>query len=154
MKAISPMIAVVLLIAFTVAVGGIISVWLTGFTRTATGGTESRTEALTRCTASGFEVISVKSANKFIYLTQYSSDVQIYPITVIYSDGSVANSTQFDSGGTDSDRKVTAGEISPINLTSTFPSGATSLRVKAYCEYGVINTSLEAECRKGDKCWS
>ncbi|MEM5854631.1 MAG: archaellin/type IV pilin N-terminal domain-containing protein, partial [Candidatus Aenigmatarchaeota archaeon] len=35
-KAISPMIATILLVAFTVAVGGIISVWLTGFTRTQT----------------------------------------------------------------------------------------------------------------------
>jgi flagellin-like protein len=33
-KGVSPLIATVLLIAFTVAVAGIISVWLTGFTRT------------------------------------------------------------------------------------------------------------------------
>ena len=34
MKGLSPLIATVLLIAFTVGVGGIISVWITGFTQT------------------------------------------------------------------------------------------------------------------------
>jgi len=149
MKAISPMVATVLLIAFTVAVGGIISVWLTGFARTTSAGTELRSEALTRCTASGFEVISVKTSTSYAYITQYSSDVKIYPISVVFSDG-----TTVTSFGPGTDYVVTAGEISPINLTGNFPSTATSLRVKAYCEYGVINTSLEAGCKKGDKCWS
>lgn len=37
MKGISPLIASVLLIGFTVAVAGLVSVWLTSFTRTTTG---------------------------------------------------------------------------------------------------------------------
>jgi archaellum component FlaF (FlaF/FlaG flagellin family) len=143
------MIATILLIAFTVAVGGIISIWMTSFARTSSAGTEVRSEALTRCTTSGFEVISVKSATNYTYVTQYSSDVKIYPISVVFSDGSVVTSF-----GTNTDYTVTAGEISPINLTGNFPSGATSLRVKAYCEYGTTNISLEAECKKGDNCWS
>jgi flagellin-like protein len=38
MKAISPMIATVLLIGFTIAVGAILSIWFTTFTRTQTAG--------------------------------------------------------------------------------------------------------------------
>jgi flagellin-like protein len=151
MKAISPMIATILLIAFTVAVGGIISIWLTGFARTASTGTETRSEALTRCSASGFEVVSVKTSTNFTYVTHYNSDVKIYPISVVFSDGTVVNSTSFGSG---TDYVVTSGKIAAINLTGNFPSGATSLRVKGLCEYGVVNTSIEAECKKGDSCWS
>jgi len=149
MKAISPMIATILLIAFTVAVGGIISVWLSGFTRTATAGTETRAEALTRCSASGFEVVSVKSANKLVYVTHYGTNIAIYPLSVVYSDGTTTSSFDLNT-----DMKVTTGEVSLINLTSTFPDGATSVKINAFCEYGIINQSIAAECSKGDTCWS
>jgi FlaG/FlaF family flagellin (archaellin) len=147
------MISTILLIAFTVAVGGIISVWLTGFTRTATGGTESRTEALSHCSASGFEVISVKTTDNYTYITHYGQNVKIYPISVVFSDGTTVSSASFRSG---TNYTVNTGEIALINLTGIFPSGATSLRVNALCEYGGVNISspIVAECRKGDKCWS
>jgi flagellin-like protein len=139
MKAISPMVATILLIAFTVAVGGIISVWLTGFTRTATGGTESRTEALNRCTASGFEVISCTSDK--IRIIHYGSGLTIFPISVVTSDGTVTTLTQsgLASG--------TQGEITLTRGTNT------SVKVKANCQYGTINVTIEASCSSGDKCW-
>jgi flagellin-like protein len=53
MKGISPLIATVLLIAFTVAVGGIISVWLTGFTRTQTQAVGSQASISITCSNGG-----------------------------------------------------------------------------------------------------
>ncbi|MBS3055183.1 MAG: hypothetical protein J4452_01690 [Candidatus Aenigmarchaeota archaeon] len=50
MKGISPMIAIVLLIAFTVAIGGIMSVWLTGLTNTQTQQVSNQSAAQAKCT--------------------------------------------------------------------------------------------------------
>ena len=44
MKGISPLVAAILLIAFTVAIGGIISIWLTGFARQQTAQVSSATQ--------------------------------------------------------------------------------------------------------------
>jgi flagellin-like protein len=151
MKGISPMIATILLIAFTVAVGGIISVWLTGFTRTTTGGTEVKAEALTRCSTCGFEVISVKKdSQNFTYVTHYGSGITLYPISVVFDTGDTVTSF-----GANSDSNVTAGQIAKIDLTTNFPSNAAWLKVTALCEYGGVNASapVVAECRKGDRCW-
>ena len=50
MKGISPMIAIVLLIAFTVAIGGVMSVWLTGLTNTQTQQVSNQSSAQAKCT--------------------------------------------------------------------------------------------------------
>jgi flagellin-like protein len=142
MKAISPMIATILLIAFTVAVGGIISIWMTSFARTSSAGTEVRSEALTRCTTSGFEVISCTSGK--IRIIHYGSGLIIFPLSVVTSDGTVsaasASPSQLASG--------TPGEI-------TFTRGTnTSVTVRANCQYGnTTNVTIEASCSSGDKCW-
>lgn len=49
MKGISPLIAAVLLIAFTVAVGGIVSVFFTSFTKQTTGSVSSQGGQLVSC---------------------------------------------------------------------------------------------------------
>lgn len=46
MKGISPFIAIVLMIAIVMGIGGIVSIWLTGSTRTTTAIVESTTEKL------------------------------------------------------------------------------------------------------------
>ena len=58
MKGISPMIATVLLIAFTVAVGGIVSLWISGYTKTQTGQITSVSQDQIQCYNS---VLSIKS---------------------------------------------------------------------------------------------
>jgi flagellin-like protein len=49
MKGISPLIAAVLLIAFTVAIGGIVSVFFTSFTKQTTGSVSSSGQSLVGC---------------------------------------------------------------------------------------------------------
>jgi flagellin-like protein len=141
MKGISPMIAVVLLIAFTVAVGGIISVWLTGFTRTTTGGTESRAEALSRCSA-GFEIISCTKDK--IYLIHYGSDLTLFPLSIVTSDKTVTILSGEDA------KNFTSGTVRNISFSR---GENTSVIVKAICQYKSTNVSIEASCFKGDKCW-
>src|SRR3972149_1745589 len=41
MKGVSPLVATVLLIAFTIGVGGVVSVWLSGFTTTSIRGVDT-----------------------------------------------------------------------------------------------------------------
>jgi FlaG/FlaF family flagellin (archaellin) len=136
------MIATVLLIAFTVAVGGIISVWLTGFARTATTGTETRSEALTRCTASGFEVIACTSSTTRII--HYGADLTLFPLSIMTSDG-----TAVTLSGTDA-AALTSGMVRNISLAR---GTNTSVKVRANCQYGTINVTIEASCSSGAKCW-
>jgi len=58
-KGISPMIAVVLLVAFTVAVGGILSLWLTNYVTTTTGSVQTATENQTACVGTYPKILSV-----------------------------------------------------------------------------------------------
>jgi archaellum component FlaF (FlaF/FlaG flagellin family) len=58
MKGVSPLVAVVLLIAFSVAVGIILGGWVTGLTKTQTGYVEEKGEKQVQCTFAGFKVTS------------------------------------------------------------------------------------------------
>jgi flagellin-like protein len=58
-KAVSDMIATVLLIAFTVAVAGIVSVWITGFTSDSTGQVSDETTRQLYCAYAGVSVSSL-----------------------------------------------------------------------------------------------
>ena len=152
MKGISAMIATVLVVAFTVAVGAILATWFTGITRTTTAGTESQTQTIIKCANSGFEIISTKKVNATtneynVYIFMTSKDVKIYPKTIIFSDGTVnttftANPSVLNSTNTLS------------TLSVTFPSDATSITVRGLCEYGSFNTTVEASCESREDCWT
>ncbi|MBI2543144.1 MAG: LamG domain-containing protein [Candidatus Aenigmarchaeota archaeon] len=63
MKAISPMIAVVLLIAFTIGIGTIVSIFATSLTTTSTGITGKSSENLTQCSLASLEIKEVKCSS-------------------------------------------------------------------------------------------
>jgi flagellin-like protein len=65
-KGISPLIATVLLIAFTVAVAGIISVWLTGFaaTTTKTVGSQANLEII--CTGAQISLTGLRYCSNYL----------------------------------------------------------------------------------------
>ena len=67
-KGISPFIASVLLIAFTVAVAGILSGWFTSFTKTSTETVEEHAEEQLTCTYGGVKIYDVtySSANGYV----------------------------------------------------------------------------------------
>lgn len=68
-KAISSLIATVLLIAFTVSVASIISVWLTGFTRSTTSTVSSQAEMDITCNNAQIALSTLKYCSSNSYLS-------------------------------------------------------------------------------------
>lgn len=63
MKGISPLIATVLLIAFTIAVAGIISIWLTSFTKTSSQLVEEEATTQLVCSYGGISLSDLRYSN-------------------------------------------------------------------------------------------
>ncbi|TAL47763.1 hypothetical protein EPN87_02140 [archaeon] len=84
MKAISPMIATILLIAFTVAVGGILSVWFSTTTTSQTGITGAAAQNYTRC---GGASINIESAGSTIIRFSNPSLQTVSSIQFLATDG-------------------------------------------------------------------
>ncbi len=66
MKGLSPLIATVLLIAFTIGVGGLISIWITGFTQTSTGIVRKEGEYQIVCSNGALDVSNLRYCNNNI----------------------------------------------------------------------------------------
>ena len=133
------MIATVLVVAFTVAVGAILATWFTGITRTTTAGTETQTQAIIKCANSGFDIISVTDSS--VTVTMSSSDVTIYTKFIRAGDGTII---------TASNTLSSSGETKSLSWTK---GTNTSVTVSALCEYGTFNASIEASCQVGEGCW-
>ena len=147
MKAISPMIAVVLLIAFTVAVGGILSVWLSTLAQTQTSTVSSGTDKQVRCSASSLEILEVR------YPT--GSGTSAVNVTVRYSSGTetLANVTV----------EVTArGAIAQASNTAAISPGESKVVVVANANFppefvsaaGICQSTVSVtnECKTGQPC--
>ena len=148
MKGISPMLATVLLIAFTIAVGGIISVFFTNLTKTQTGETEKGSTAVVECSNVRIEILAVTGAG-----TTGSAVVTNPSGNKIYITGIVdnlANSSVIPAGT----RVLVSGNtttVTPINVTGT----ALKLTMVGLCENtaGTSNFSISGVCTKGSTCW-
>jgi len=147
MKAISPMIAVVLLIAFTVAVGGILSTWLSTLATTQTSTISSGTEKQVRCAASALKVSEVR------YPTGTSRGAGVN-VTVVYDSGTetLSNITVEVTarGVTDianSTGTVVPGEARVISITGNYPVEVVSAR--GLCR---DNVPVIATCKSGETC--
>jgi len=66
MKGISPLIATVLLIAFTVAVAGIVSVWITNFASTSTKHVTQQSDIELTCSYGAVAVSNLKYCNSYL----------------------------------------------------------------------------------------
>jgi len=98
MKGISPMVATVLLLAFTVAVGGIISVWMTGLTRTQTAGVTTAAQcASTRLDITASIASASTSSAVQVTYTNLGPEI-IYPQNITVSCGSAVNTTWASEG--------------------------------------------------------
>jgi len=135
-KAISPMVAVVLLIAFTVAIGGIISLWLTGFTETTTGSVETASTNQTKCAGTYIDVISV--SNDSVIITNRGSQDIVNPIC-------------FSGDG----KNITA--LSPNSTLSPGESSSTSWvrgnNISVVCTGSCLNIGVSGECDSEQSCW-
>ncbi|MEM5829793.1 MAG: archaellin/type IV pilin N-terminal domain-containing protein [Candidatus Aenigmatarchaeota archaeon] len=135
-KAISPMIATILLIAFTVAVGGIISVWLTGYTRTTGAAVSGATEDQIKCSGTYPYVYYV--TDKAVFIMNPGSE-NISGIVCMAGNGT-------SLGGVDIDPLV------PGNITSkTWTRGNNNAVV---CSGRCRSIGVSGECRTGQTCWA
>ena len=122
-KGISPMIATVFLIAITVAVGGILSVWLTGLASTQTTTTGSEAEKQILCARSILTVSDVTSH----FNTTAGGDS--FNVTVTYSYGTedlyYFNFTFIDN--TRQSFTTTPVNTTNFNKTNSFTPGRTQV---------------------------
>jgi flagellin-like protein len=160
MKGISPMIAVILLIAFTVAIGGIISIFFTTFTRTQTTTVSGQTEDQVRCLNSVLAIKDVTgdtgtgAKDITAFISYDSGTITLDNITIDVTCG----------GNTTTNTTIFPNTISPGALVSvwvnTTAAGAPcygsvdSVRARATCvgpstgnKYPIV-----AECKSGAGC--
>ncbi len=91
-KAISPMVATVLLIGFTIAVGAILSVWFTTFTRTQTA-TVSGTAGCSGAYVKIFSNVTTTNTNAVrVFISNLRSDTTINVNSITVSCGGVSTS--------------------------------------------------------------
>jgi len=132
MKGISPMVATVLLLAFTIAVGGIISVWLTGMTRTQTAGvTTSAQCASTRLDVSAL-ITSAAAASSSAQVTYTNLGPEIvYPQNITLTCGALTNTTYASEVG--SSLAVGFSNQKLMVLGTACGTGNITIKVTAKC---------------------
>ena len=134
-KAISPMIATVLLIAFTVAVGGILSLWLTGLMTTTTSSVENTTTDQIKCASTWINVISVTPTGVII--------VNRGAQTITSVNCFAGNGTNITSVATPS---LVSGGISAGNWTI-------GTNTSIICSGKCLTIGVTGECKSGQTCW-
>ena len=134
-KAISPMVAVVLLIAFTIGVGGLVSIFATSLTTTSTGIASNQSEALTRCAGAWIDVHSVTSTQVY-----YSNPNSQTLTTIILVPGNSVNTV---TGAT---------TLAPgaSTVTSWTAGTNTSVIARGLCQTLV---TVEGRCTSAHECW-
>jgi flagellin-like protein len=132
-KAISPMIATILLIAFTVAVGGIISVWLTTYTRTAQTAVSGATEAQIKCAGITPNIYRVTQTAVFL---MNSGSQELTNITCLTQDGKLIGTVE----------RMPPGNMTSLSFNAT---GNTSVVCSGVC----LGVGVASQCSQGDSCW-
>lgn len=126
MKAISPLIASVLLIAFTVAVGGVLSVWITSFTTSSTQTVEEQATTSLACSYGGVSLSNLKYCGGGLSgRVENTGNIALGNITIqiVYANASMQKHY----------RNVTieVGEIDSFNVSCS--SGYDKIRVSTNC---------------------
>ncbi|MFH1623123.1 MAG: archaellin/type IV pilin N-terminal domain-containing protein [Candidatus Aenigmatarchaeota archaeon] len=143
-KAISPMIASVLLIAFTIAVGGILSLWMTGFTTTTTSSVETASINQTKCAGTYIDILSV-SDWVIIYTNRGSQTIS--SIVGFTDDGSSINITATGSSS------LTPGQSASIR-NHTEATGVTNETINFAANNTYYNFANSPVTSVGNIYWS
>ncbi len=157
MKGISPLVAVVLLIAFTVIVGGIIATWVTTFTKTQTGTVERSVGGTVECTGVYIDVITMSGSKAPLTITWSNPSARntIYILSVADDNGHACNV----EGGclqpvNNAGLNLDPGQVGTFNVTSNIDADS-KIIIKGVCETSdqSANISVEGTCEKGLACW-
>ena len=139
-KGISPLIAAVLLIAFTIAVAAIVGSFFTAFTKTTTGGVETQTRGATECAGVYIDVVTYNSTNGNAVFRNPSNS-NIYVTAAVNDTGNTNNNLNL---------KIPPGSVA--NATTLTANSKVSFT--GFCESTGGNVSITGECRKGQSCWT
>lgn len=152
MKGISPLVATVLLIAFTVAVAGLLSSWLTGFTSSTTQQVAQSSSNTLSCSYGGLSLGSLKYSSSNVTLTgniENTGTVSLgnFSISIIYSNKTVSQYLLCTIGGIGSNCTAKNISLSPRDiLTFSLPVSSTydTIRVSSNC------SSVYGQATSGD----
>ena len=134
-KAVSPLIATVLLIGFTVALAGVVITWGGGFVERITAGTEERTDITTTCIGDlNFEIDSVKCPDKITIENKGRVKIESFKLRFFKADGSIL--------GTDAVGGLDKYNINEYTLKKDMPDGTSKVEAIA----AVIVEGIEATC--------
>lgn len=138
MKGITPFIATILLIAVTVAIGAIVTVWLSGLTASTTGTAGSSVNNATSCSSVYIDVPSVTSTA----VTFGNPSTQtITNLQIIYGGSSVTPTVM----------NATLSSLTGGQYTSQATTRGTnaSVQIKGLCQ----GTPVGGQCSSGQSCW-
>lgn len=141
MKGISPLIATVLLIAFTVAVGGILSVWLTTFSRTSTDIIGSQSSTQLTCSYGGISLSNLAETGGWVSGNVRNTGlIGLGNFTFVYIwSNATSFSTQLCSNSssafscTTSNMSFTTNQVLPFNVSAGGGTNVQTLRVATNC---------------------
>jgi len=153
MKGISPLVATVLLIAFTIGIGGIISVWISGFTQTSSQIVSKEGQAQLLCSNGAIDVRNLKYCNNNISgIIRNSGRVAIGNITLqtVFTNASLITHALNDTGtgGSASGNflALKPGQIFSFNVSIGGSSSNTYDRIWIYTNCsGVTDTALSSD---------
>jgi flagellin-like protein len=139
MKGISAIIATVLLVAFTVAVAGILSMWATTLTVSQTQTVSNQTSGQALCSP-GLIIDEVNSLSGVAY---HNAGNQIISNVKVFVRNTVGGVNLTSVSGT-----LSPGAMALTNFTLVGPLDYA--RVTGTC---ASNVQLSAECKSPDPCW-
>lgn len=154
MKGISPLIAAVLLIAFTIAVGGIVSIFFTSLAKQTTSNVGSQGQALIACSGSSPTVDSAKystTAGAWSNISTVYSNPGSNTLSSITVYVTLPNGTTFSGTASDLSALGTGSKIIDVAPSTTQPS---EVRVVGTCVSSQGNQSVSGSCLSAQACMS
>lgn len=155
MKGLSPLVATVLLIAFTVGVGGLISVWISGFTQTSSKIVSKEGETQILCSNGAIDLSNLRycsTTNNISGIIKNNGRITIGNITLqtIFSNGSLISHALNDTGtgGASSGNYLAlrVGQVFSFNVSIGGASSGAYDRLWAYTNCsGVTDTALSSD---------
>jgi len=152
MKGLSPLVATVLLIAFTVGVGGLISVWISGFTKTSSSIVSKEGENQILCSNGAIDLSNLRycsTINNISGIIKNNGRITLGNITLqtIFNNGTQVSHSLNDTGtgGVNAGNYLAlrAGQIFSFNVSIGGGSSGQYDRIWIYTNCsGVTDTAL------------
>ena len=155
MKAVSPFIATVLLIAFTVGIAGIVGSFIYGMVKTQSEETRETGDKAAKCGSVFLDIDEVKTnsdlnpVNVTFTYSNGNEDLYNFSVYIIDSGNRVSSNSSLSPSYTQSSPLNPGRQVS-WSIGTTLPSGTLfSVRVVGLCQKDYI---VSAECKSGQSC--